>query len=79
MTITINQSPWVAIRPGDPSYQLAGDVAVTNRAFIEIVDCCPRSYAEIIAKAIEQGWIQAVAAVPRNDPTLMWDLLRKKT
>ena len=78
MTISINQSPWVTLRPGDTSFRLNDHVSVTDRASIELTVNCPQSYAEIIAVAIKQQWIQPVAAVPRTDPTLMWDLLKKK-
>ena len=78
MTISINQSPWVDLRPGDAGFQLNDHVSVTNRASIELTGRCPQTYVNIIAMAIEQNWIQPVAAVPRNDPTLMWDRLKKK-
>ena len=78
MTISINQSPWINLRPGDTSFRLNDNVSVTDRAAIEITNTCPQSYAEIIAVAIKQQWIQPVAAVPRNDPTLMWDRLKKR-
>ena len=76
MTISINQSPWVTLRPGDTSFQLNDHVSVTDRASIEITGRCPQNYAEVIAMAIEQNWIQPVAAVPRTDPTLIWETLK---
>jgi hypothetical protein len=78
MTITINQSPWVTLRQGDPSFQLQGDFTVANRAGLEITTKCPAGYVHPLANAIKQGWIQAVATVPKTDPTLMWDTLRKE-
>ena len=78
MTITVQPSLWINLRPGDTSFRLNGDVSVTDRAAIEITNTCPQNYAEIIAVAIKQQWIQPVAAVPRTDPTLMWDRLKKK-
>jgi hypothetical protein len=78
MTITVNQSPWVTLRKGDASFQLKGDITVTNRAAIEITGKCPQNLANIIADAAERGYIECVAMVPRNDPTLMWDLLKTK-
>ena len=78
MTISINQSPWINLRPGDPSFQLQGDIAITDRAAIEISVNCPQNYAEVMAMAIKKQWIRPVAAVPRTDPTLMWDRLKKR-
>ena len=77
MTISINQSPWVTLRPGDTSFRLNDHVSVTDRASIEISGNCPQNYAEVIAMAIEQNWIQPVAAVPRTDPTLIWETLKQ--
>ena len=77
MTVTIQQSRWVDLRPGDASFRLNGDVTVTDRAFIEITGRCPLTYVNIIAMAIEQNWIQPVAAVPRTDPTLIWETLKQ--
>jgi hypothetical protein len=77
MTITVQQTPWVELRPGDVGFQLQGDVAVTGRAAIEIPKTCPLYYADVIAWAVEQQWIQPVASVPRTDPTLIWETLQQ--
>ena len=76
MTYTITESPWINLRPGDTGYQLQGDYSITDRAFIEVTNTCPQNYAEVIAMAIKQQWIQPVAAVPRTDPTLIWETLK---
>jgi hypothetical protein len=76
--IVQQQSPWVKLSPGDVSFQLQSDVAVTNRAAIEFTNTCPQNYAELMVLGINNGWIQAVAMVPRTDPTLMWDRLKTK-
>lgn len=77
MTIVVQQTPWVELRPGDVSFQLQGDVAVTGRAAIEIAKTCPPYYADVIALAVEQQWIRPVATVPRTDPTLIWETLKQ--
>ena len=77
MTISINQSPWVTLRPGDTSFRLNDHVSVTDRASIELTGRCPQTYVNLIAMAIEQNWIQPVAAVPRTDPTLIWETLKQ--
>lgn len=76
MTFTASESPWVTLRPGNPSFQLQGPLTVANRAGIEITDKCPREYASIIAQAYERGWIKMIAIVPKDDPTYMWDTLK---
>ena len=78
MTITVQPSLWVTLRPGDTSFRLNDHVSVTDRASIEISGNCPQNYAEVMAMAIKKQWIRPVAAVPRTDPTLMWDRLKKK-
>jgi len=75
--ITVGLSPWVTLRKGDPSFQLQGDFAVTNRAGILITPDCPGEHKWIIQQCLEHGWIEAVAAVPRTDPTLMWEILKQ--
>ena len=77
MTISINQSPWVTLRPGDTSFRLNDHVSVTDRASIELTVNCPHTYVNLIAMAIKQNWIQPVAAVPRTDPTLIWETLKQ--
>ena len=77
MTFTVAESPWVTLRKGDPSFQLQGPLTVANRAGIEITSQCPREYASIIAQAYERGWIKMVAVVPKDDPTYMWETLKR--
>ena len=77
MTFTVAESPWVTLRKGDPSFQLQGPLTVANRAGIEITSKCPREYASIIAQAYERGWIKMVAIVPKDDPTYMWETLKR--
>ena len=76
MTITVQPSLWINLRPGDTSFRLNDNVSVTDRAFIEVTNTCPQNYAEVIAVAIKQQWIQPVSAVPRTDPTLIWETLK---
>ena len=78
MTFKVAESPWVALRKGDPSFQLQGDFTVANRAGILITPDCPRNLAAAIQQALAKGYIECVAAVPKNDPTYMWDTLRKE-
>jgi hypothetical protein len=77
MTFTVSESPWVTLRQGDPSFQLQGSYTLTNRAGIEITSRCPREYAIIIAQAYERGWLKAVATVPKDDPTYIWETLKR--
>ena len=77
MTFTVSETPWVTLRQGDPSFQLQGSLTVANRAGIVINPTCPKEYAGIIAQALDKGYIECVAAVPKTDPTLMWETLKK--
>jgi hypothetical protein len=77
MTFTVSNTPWVTLRKGDPSFQLQGPYTLATRASIEIDKTCPREYAAIIAQAYERGWIKAVAVVPKDDPTYMWETLKR--
>jgi hypothetical protein len=77
MNFTVAETPWVALRKGDPSFQLQGPLTLANRASIEITKDCPREYAQIITQAHDRGWLKAVATVPKDDPTLMWETLKK--
>ena len=77
MSFTIAETPWVALRKGDPSFQLQGSLTLTNRAGIQINQGCPSNIASNLNWAIAQGFIEAVAYVPKDDPTLMWETLKK--
>ena len=77
MTFTVQQSPWVTLRKGDPSFQLQGQYTMATRAGFEITSRCPKKYADIITQAYKQGWLTAVAVVPRDDPTYMWATLKQ--
>ena len=77
VTFTVAETPWVTLKPGDPSFQLQGPLTVANRAGIEITKNCPKNIANDVVLAIQAGWIKAVANVPRTDPTLMWETLKK--
>jgi len=78
MTFTISKTPWVTLRRGDPSFQLQGPYTMANRAGILINPTCPKTYRDLIAQAFDKGYIECVAAVPKNDPTLIWDTLQKE-
>jgi hypothetical protein len=77
MTFTVAESPWVTLRRGDPSFQLQGPYTMATRASIEITKDCPREYALIITQAHDRGWLKAVATVPKDDPTYMWETLKR--
>ena len=77
MSFTVAESPWVTLRKGDPSFQLQGQYTMATRASIEITKDCPKGYASIIAQAHDRGWLKAVATVPKDDPTYMWETLKK--
>jgi hypothetical protein len=77
MSFTVAESPWVTLRRGDPSFQLQGPYTLADRAYIEITNDCPRGYLEPLANAINQGWIKSVATVPKDDPTLVWETLKR--
>ena len=77
MNFTVAETPWVTLRQGDPSFQLQGPFTLANRAGIQINQGCPSNIASNLNWAIEQGFIEAVAHVPKDDPTLMWETLKK--
>jgi hypothetical protein len=76
MTFTVAESPWVTLRRGDPSFQLQGPYTMATRASVEIDVDCPMEYRSIITQAYNRGWLRAVATVPKDDPTYMWDTLK---
>ena len=77
MNFTVGESPWVTLREGDPSFQLQGPYTMATRASIEIDVNCPPEFRAIITQAHKQGWLRALAVVPKDDPTLIWETLRK--
>ena len=50
---------------------------MATRASIEIDVNCPPEYRAIITQAHKQGWLSAVATVPKDDPTYMWETLKR--
>jgi hypothetical protein len=77
MTFSVSETPWVTLRKGDPSFQLQGSFTLANRAGIVINSTCPKTYADIITQAFDKGYIECVATVPKDDPTLVWETLRR--
>jgi len=77
INFTVSESPWVTLREGDPSFQLQGPYTMATRASIEIDVNCPPEYRSIIVQAHKQGWLKSVAVVPKDDPTYMWETLKR--
>jgi len=77
ITFTVSETPWVTLKSGDPSFQLKGAYSLTDRAGLQINNDCPQGLRQIIVNAYERGWIECVASVPKDDPTYMWETLRK--
>jgi hypothetical protein len=77
MNFTVAETPWVTLHQGDPSFQLQGSFTLANRAGIVINSTCPKTYADIITQAFDKGYIECVATVPKDDPTYMWETLRR--
>jgi hypothetical protein len=74
---TVTESPWVTLRQGDPSFTLQGPLTLASRAGIQINQGCPSNIANDINWAMQHGFIEAVATVPRDDPTYMWETLKR--
>ena len=62
------------LRPGDPMFQIVGNVTVTNRAGFEIAKDCPLGDILMIQRAIDRGWLKPAAYV--RDDELMWDKIK---
>jgi hypothetical protein len=77
MTINSIETKWVSLRKGDIGFTLEDNCIVASRAWLEIKKKCPKEYTKIIMKAYQEGYIDIVATVPKSDPTLMWDILKK--
>ena len=76
MAITVSETPWVTVKRTDPGFVLEGSTTIATRAGIEFTDSCPRDVMNTVAWAMKNGWIELVAHVPKDDPTLMWDTLK---
>jgi hypothetical protein len=68
---------YVTLRQGDPSFQMADNFTVVDRASLEISVTCPKAIISDLNWAIQQGHIKLVAHVPKNDPTLIWETLQQ--
>jgi hypothetical protein len=69
-------STWVTLKQGDPSFHLIGSLYVASRAGIQINADCPKQVRDYVMLALKSRWIEPIATVPKNDPTLMWDTLQ---
>jgi hypothetical protein len=76
MTFTTVETPWVTVKKNDPSFKLQGPLTVSDRAYIQINKECPTNMVLLLQNAIQNGWVEAVASVPKDDPTLFWDTLK---
>jgi hypothetical protein len=77
MTFKVAETPWVAVKKNDPSFVLEGPFSIATRAGLEFSKECPRDIMNTVSWAIQQGWIDIVAHVPKDDPTLIWETLKK--
>lgn len=74
--IKTSERTTISIRPNDVGFCLHDGVVVAHRAAFEISKHCPNESLEIILRAIDRGWLKPVATVPKNDPTLIVDILK---
>ena len=75
MTFTARVSDIRTIRQDDPNFILDDGMILCPRAGFEIGTGCPRSYRDIIAECINNGWLKPVAHI--RDSELSWDLLQQ--
>ena len=74
MKITSYQSKITTIRKTDSKFLLQDGLTICPRAGFEINQLCPREYKLIIAKCINNGWLNPVAHVYGKELTM--DALR---
>lgn len=50
-----------SIRQNDPKFIINDGLVVAKRASIEISQCCPENYKDLIVECLRHGWIKPVA------------------
>ena len=63
--------PIKTIRPGDKMFKIHNGFMACDRASIEISPHCPIQWANIIARAHQEGWLKPVAHVTEKEYVLM--------
>jgi hypothetical protein len=76
MTYIVHSSQVRTIKNTDPLYFIHDQFVITPRAGIEIDSRCPRQYQQMIATALDSGWIKPVAHVTEQE--YMWMSLSKE-
>lgn len=76
MAFTVHTSQVRTIDHRDPLYFIHDRMIVSPRAGIEIDAKCPKQYQQIIATALDLGWIKPVAHVTEQE--YMWMSLGKE-
>ena len=59
------------IRPGDKLFKIHNGFMASDRASLEISPHCPTQWANIIARAHQEGWLKPVAHVTEKEYVLM--------
>jgi hypothetical protein len=76
MTFTVHTSTIRTIKNTDPLYFIHDRLMISPRAGIEIDKRCPTQYQQMIATALDLGWIKPVAHVTEQE--YMWMALGKE-
>jgi hypothetical protein len=70
---TISKRDIKTVRQGDPGFMLTDGMIQYPRAMLHVLPECPQQYREMLAYAMERGWIKAVAHVQGKE--LSWQAL----
>ena len=73
MNLTLRQSKFKTVKPGDAGFVIDDGLMVSQRAGFEINQQCPNEYKCIIQECINRGWLKPIAVV--YDHELSWDSL----
>lgn len=62
------------IKSDDPMFYIKGDVTMSPRAGLEILQSCPREYRMILSECLDKGWLKPVAYM--RDDEYIWEQLK---
>jgi hypothetical protein len=69
--ITNNETKTYTLKRGDPDFLIQGKFTIAPRAYIEINPKCPTHIANIVAAAIERGYVIPVATITEREKIFM--------
>lgn len=76
MIYTKSDTAVVKLTQSDPGFSFMDGLCIVQRAGLEISSDCPQKWVDVIATAMEKGWLKPVAYMKQEEHS--WDTMRRQ-